>query len=67
MNLKTMSWLCGLLGFALLIAGLAQWSVPLACVVAGLVLVAYAYLLDRAAAVATQAQRKAQQRPGGEG
>lgn len=50
MNLKTLSWACGLLGFALLIGGLALWSVPLACVVAGLALLAYAYLLDRAAA-----------------
>jgi cytochrome b subunit of formate dehydrogenase len=66
MNLKTMSWLCGLLGFVLLIVGLALWNVPLACVVAGLLLVAYAYLLDRVA-TAVQAQRLAQETPSQEG
>lgn len=54
MNLKTMSWLCGLLGFALLVLGLALWSLPLALVVAGLALLAYAALLDKAAAAAAR-------------
>ncbi len=54
MNLKTMSWLCGLLGFALLVLGLALWSLPLALVVAGLALLAYAALLDMAATAAAR-------------
>lgn len=49
-NLQRWSLVCGLLGFALLIAGLALYSPPAALVVAGLLLLAYAVLLDKAAA-----------------
>lgn len=50
MKLTVLSWLVGLLGFGLLVAGVALIHVPAACIVAGLCMVAYAYLLDRAAA-----------------
>lgn len=50
MNLRTLSWLLGLIGFTVLIVGVALISVPAACIVAGLALLAYALLLDRAAA-----------------
>lgn len=44
------SWLAGLLGFALLLTGIAQWSVPATYLVAGLGLMAWAWLADRAVA-----------------
>lgn len=44
------SWLAGLLGFGLVVAGVAQWSPPAACVVAGGGLLAWARLADQAAA-----------------
>ncbi|MGY8589384.1 hypothetical protein QRO08_16685 [Paracidovorax citrulli] len=50
MNLRTLSWLFGLVGFVVLIVGVALIHVPAACIVAGLALLAYARLLDRAAA-----------------
>ncbi|PVX86470.1 hypothetical protein [Paraburkholderia unamae] len=44
------SWVAGLFGFALLIAGVALVSVPAALIVAGVLLLFWAYLADRAAA-----------------
>ncbi|WP_236206311.1 hypothetical protein [Pseudomonas tohonis] len=44
------SWLAGLLGFGLLLTGIAQWSVPATYLVAGLGLMAWAWLADRAVA-----------------
>ncbi|WP_429949267.1 hypothetical protein ACQYWY_20310 [Comamonas sediminis] len=51
--MKYLQWLslvCGLVGFALLIAGLALYSVPVALVVAGVLLMAYAWRIDKAVA-----------------
>ncbi len=50
-GLQWWSLLCGLLGFGLMIGGLALYSVPIALVVAGVMLLAYAVLLDKAGAV----------------
>lgn len=44
------AWIAGLLGFGLLVAGMALISVPAALVVAGSLLLFWAYLADRAAA-----------------
>lgn len=50
MKLVILSWLSGLLGFGLLVGGVAMVHVPAACVVAGFGLMAWARLADRAAA-----------------
>ncbi|WP_367842120.1 hypothetical protein [Paraburkholderia sp. DGU8] len=51
MNLIGISaWIVGLLGFALLVAGVALISVPAGLIVAGVLLLCWAYLADRAAA-----------------
>jgi len=60
MKLAIAAWLAGLLGFALVVGGVALVSVPAGCIVAGLGLLAWAYLADRAAAVL-----KAQSKPQG--
>ncbi|MDF3842680.1 hypothetical protein P3W55_13270 [Pseudomonas citronellolis] len=57
MKLAILAWLAGLLGFALLVAGVALVYLPAAFIVAGLCLLAWARLADRAAA-AQQAQGK---------
>jgi len=54
------AWLAGLLGFGLLIGGIALVHVPAALIVAGLLLLAWAYIADKAVA----AQRR-QAKPGG--
>lgn len=48
--LLLLSWLAGLLGFGLLVAGVAQLNVPAAYMVAGSGLLAWSRLADRAAA-----------------
>ncbi|MDD1978997.1 hypothetical protein [Pseudomonas tussilaginis] len=50
MKLDILSWLAGLLGFGLLIAGVAMIHVPAAFMVAGVSLLAWARLADQAAA-----------------
>lgn len=45
-----LSWLAGLAGFGLLVAGVAQLNVPAAYIVAGGGLLAWSRLADRAAA-----------------
>ncbi|WP_057092944.1 hypothetical protein KV708_19240 [Comamonas thiooxydans] len=50
MNLKRMSLGCGVFGFVLLIAGIAMVNMPAALGVAGVLLLGYSLLLDRAAA-----------------
>lgn len=50
MKLVILSWLAGLLGFGLLITGVAMVHVPAACIVAGAGLIFWAKLADRAAA-----------------
>ena len=50
MKLGILSWVVGVLGFCLVVVGVALVHVPTACIVAGLSLLAYALLLDRAAA-----------------
>lgn len=50
MKLGILSWVVGLVGFALVVLGVALVHVPSACIVAGGVMVAYARLMDRAAA-----------------
>ena len=52
MKLVILSWLAGLLGFGLLVAGVAMLHVPAAFIVAGVGLLAWARLADKAAAVA---------------
>lgn len=51
MKLVIVSWLAGLLGFGLLVCGVAMISTSVACIVAGVGLMAWAFLADRAAAV----------------
>lgn len=48
--LTVLSWLAGLVGFGLLVAGVAMVSIPAACVVSGVLLIIWAWLADRAAA-----------------
>lgn len=50
MKLAILAWLAGLLGFALLVAGVALIYPPAGFVVAGVCLLAWARLADRAAA-----------------
>ncbi|MDN5397960.1 MAG: hypothetical protein L0G37_01695 [Pseudomonas sp.] len=50
MKLVILSWLSGLVGFGLLVGGVAMVHVPTACVVAGVGLMAWSWLVDRAAA-----------------
>lgn len=57
MKLKFLSWLAGVLGFGLLVAGVAQLSIPAGFIVAGTALIAYGWLVDRASAAI---QRKVQ-------
>jgi hypothetical protein len=51
MKLLIASWLAGLLGFGLLLAGVYQLNVPAAFIVAGCGLLGWARLADRAAAM----------------
>ncbi|MCX5508374.1 hypothetical protein [Pseudomonas sp. BJa3] len=44
------AWIAGLVGFALLVAGIAQIHVPAAFMAAGLGLIGWAWLADKAAA-----------------
>jgi hypothetical protein len=44
------AWIVGMLGFALLVAGVAIVSVPAGLIVAGVLLLCWAFLADRAAA-----------------
>lgn len=53
-KLEVLSWFVGMLGFALVVTGVALFSVPLGCIVAGVLLLAYARLVDKAAAAMTQ-------------
>lgn len=55
MKLLVLSWLSGLLGFALLVAGVAMIHIPAALIVAGAGLLAWARLADKAHA-ASQAK-----------
>lgn len=48
--LVLLAWLAGLAGFGLLISGVALLSVPAALIVAGVGLLGWAWLADRAAA-----------------
>ncbi|MFC2970915.1 hypothetical protein ACFOJE_01625 [Azotobacter bryophylli] len=49
-TLQLLSWLTGLAGFGLLVAGVAQLNVPAAYIVAGAGLLSWSKLADRAAA-----------------
>ena len=49
-SLEVLAWVAGLLGFALLVAGVAMLSAPFAFIVAGIGLLLWAYLADKAAA-----------------
>jgi len=48
--LVLVAWVAGLLGFGLVVAGVALLSVPAAFIVAGLGLLGWAWLADRASA-----------------
>lgn len=50
MKLLVLAWLAGLLGFGSLVTGVALIHLPSALIVAGLGLMAWARLADRAAA-----------------
>jgi hypothetical protein len=54
-----MAWLAGLLGFGLLVAGVAMINAPAAYIVAGIGLLAWSFLADRASA-ALKAKSKPQ-------
>ncbi|OUM34758.1 hypothetical protein B8W72_09855 [Pseudomonas putida] len=49
-SLELLAWVAGLLGFGLLVAGVAMLSVPFAFIMAGIGLLLWAYLADKAAA-----------------
>lgn len=49
---RILSWLAGLSGFGLLVAGVAQVNVPAAFIVAGLGLLAWSRMADQAVAAA---------------
>ncbi len=51
------SWLAGLAGFGLLVAGVALVNLPAALIVAGGLLMGWARLADRAAAQLSAAKR----------
>ncbi|MFJ3259664.1 hypothetical protein ACIPK7_05375 [Pseudomonas sp. NPDC086581] len=51
MKLQILAWLAGLVGFALLVAGVAMIHIPAAFIVAGLGCLGWAKLADKAAAV----------------
>lgn len=44
------AWLVGVLGFGLLIGGIALIHIPIALIVAGLAMLGWAYLADKAVA-----------------
>ncbi|MBI6922191.1 hypothetical protein JET68_25725 [Pseudomonas monteilii] len=48
--LELAAWVAGLIGFGLLVAGVAMLSVPAALIVAGIGLLLWAYVADKAAA-----------------
>lgn len=53
------SWIAGLIGFTLLVTGVALISVPVGLIVAGVLLLFWSYLADRASAgMAHAAQQK---------
>lgn len=49
-SLELLAWVAGLLGFALLVAGVAMLNVPSAFIVSGIGLLLWANLADKAAA-----------------
>jgi hypothetical protein len=49
-SLELVAWVSGLLGFGLLVAGVAMLNVPVAFIVAGVGLLLWAYVADKAAA-----------------
>ncbi|WDH24099.1 hypothetical protein [Pseudomonas chlororaphis] len=51
MKLVYLAWLAGLLGFGLLVAGVAMLNVPAGFIVAGGGLLGWSFLADKAAAV----------------
>jgi hypothetical protein len=53
MKLVILSWLAGLLGFGLLVGGVAMMHGPAACIIAGIGLLTWSRLADRAAAAMT--------------
>jgi hypothetical protein len=60
MKLAILAWVAGLLGFGLLVGGVAMMHGPSACIVAGVGLLAWSLLADRAAAAL-----KAKSKPSG--
>jgi hypothetical protein len=55
MNLTVLAaWLAGLLGFAALVGGIAMMHRPAALIVAGLCLLGWSWLADKAAAIKTK-------------
>ncbi len=51
---QILSWLAGLAGFGLLVAGVALLNVPAAFIVAGLGMLAWSRIADQAAAAASK-------------
>jgi hypothetical protein len=51
---QILSWLAGLVGFGLLVAGVAQLNVPAAFIVAGAGLLAWSRMADQAVAAASK-------------
>ncbi|MNF77779.1 hypothetical protein D3C76_1561160 [compost metagenome] len=49
-HLELLAWVAGLLGFGLLIAGVALLNVPAAFITGGVLLMGWSYLADKAAA-----------------
>jgi len=53
--LEVLAWVAGLVGFGLLVAGVAQLSVPAGFIVAGVGLIIWSYLADKASAALARA------------
>lgn len=65
-GLEILAWLVGLLGFVLLVAGVALYSVPAGLIVAGVLLMFWSYLADRAVAQPQAGQGPVNAQPGGD-
>ena len=49
-HLELLAWIAGLVGFGLLIVGVALLSIPAALITGGVLLMGWSYLADKAAA-----------------
>lgn len=62
MSYRILSAVCGLVGFGLVVAGIALMHIPSALCFAGLCLLGYGWLLDKVAAVVKRREENATRR-----